>query len=52
MKVYLKTKLAPFKIPKEYIAIDEIPKSPLGKILKRELRKNYIENKTLTGTIL
>jgi long-chain acyl-CoA synthetase len=45
IKSYLKTKLAPFKIPKEYVAVDELPKSPVGKILKRELRKNYLAGK-------
>lgn len=46
LKSYLKTKLAPFKVPKEYNVVDELPKSPLGKILKRELKKIYIESKT------
>jgi long-chain acyl-CoA synthetase len=46
LKSYLKTKLAPFKVPKEYNVIDELPKSPLGKILKRELKKTYIDRKT------
>jgi long-chain acyl-CoA synthetase len=45
VKAYLKTKLAPFKVPKEYIIIDELPKNPAGKILKRDIRKNYIEGK-------
>jgi long-chain acyl-CoA synthetase len=45
IKSYLKTKLAPFKVPKEFVAVDELPKSPVGKILKRELRKNYLTGK-------
>jgi long-chain acyl-CoA synthetase len=45
LKNYLKTKLAPFKIPKEYITVEEMPKSGAGKILKREIRKQYSENK-------
>lgn len=43
LKSYLKTKLASFKVPKEYVAVDELPKSPAGKILKRELKRLYIE---------
>jgi long-chain acyl-CoA synthetase len=43
LKSYLKTKLAPFKVPKEYVAVDELPKSPAGKVLKRELKRAYIE---------
>lgn len=42
LKLFLKTRLSTFKIPKEYIAVTELPKSPTGKILKRELRKGAI----------
>jgi len=41
LKGYLKGRLAPYKMPKEFILIDEIPKSSAGKILKRELKKEY-----------
>lgn len=34
-------KLANFKRPREYIFVDAIPKSPVGKILRRKLRENY-----------
>ncbi len=43
LKRFLKTRLSPFKVPKEYIVLDELPKSPTGKILKRELRKRFID---------
>lgn len=33
-----KTKLAPFKVPKQIIFVDALPKNPSGKVLKRELR--------------
>ncbi|HUJ90848.1 MAG TPA: AMP-binding protein, partial [Syntrophorhabdales bacterium] len=38
VKSFLKGKLSPFKVPKEYVVVRELPKSPQGKILKRELR--------------
>ncbi len=41
MSGFLKSSLAPFKVPKEYIVVDELPKSPTGKILKRELRTQF-----------
>jgi long-chain acyl-CoA synthetase len=41
LKDYLKTRLAGFKVPKEYIAIEDLPKSSAGKVLKREVRKRY-----------
>lgn len=34
-------KLSPFKIPKKVIFLDALPKTPTGKILKREMRKSY-----------
>jgi long-chain acyl-CoA synthetase len=39
LKAFLKTSLASYKVPKEYILLDELPKAPTGKPLKRELRK-------------
>jgi long-chain acyl-CoA synthetase len=40
---YMKSRLAPFKAPKEYVTVIDFPRSPAGKILKRELRKQYLE---------
>jgi long-chain acyl-CoA synthetase len=45
VKAYLKTRLSPFKVPKEYIITTEFPKSQAGKILKREVKREYIEKK-------
>jgi len=33
--------LAPFKVPKKIIFVDALPKTPTGKILKRDMRKTY-----------
>jgi len=44
LKDYLKARLAGFKVPKEYIAVEELPKSGAGKVLKKEIRKQYIED--------
>jgi long-chain acyl-CoA synthetase len=43
LKVYLKSELAGFKVPKDYIIVDELPKSSAGKLLKREIRQQYGE---------
>jgi long-chain acyl-CoA synthetase len=40
---YLKSRLSPFKVPKEYRLVSDFPKSPAGKILKRELRTVTLE---------
>ena len=42
IKQYLKEQLAGYKVPKEYIAIEGLPKSAAGKVLKKELKKIVI----------
>ncbi len=41
IKTKLKKYLAPFKVPKVFIPVAELPKNNAGKILKRAIRKNY-----------
>ncbi len=41
LKTHLKSRLSGFKVPKEYIIVSDMPRSPAGKILKRELKKIY-----------
>jgi long-chain acyl-CoA synthetase len=41
LKAYLKQHLAPHKIPKQYLIVDELPKSAAGKILKRDIKKQF-----------
>jgi long-chain acyl-CoA synthetase len=43
LKEYLKSRLAGFKVPKEYIALAELPKNNAGKVLKRDIRRLYIK---------
>ncbi|MFP3144107.1 MAG: AMP-binding protein [Caldisphaera sp.] len=42
---YARNNLAHFKAPKEIIFVDSLPKSPSGKILKRELREQFKSRK-------
>lgn len=46
LKAYCKLHLSAFKVPKEFIAVSELPKSSSGKLLKRELKEQV-----LNGTI-
>jgi len=46
LHAFLESRLSAFKIPKEYIQVSELPKSPQGKILRREVRKLYKSDKT------
>ncbi|UXA18427.1 long-chain-fatty-acid--CoA ligase FadD2 [Mycobacterium sp. SMC-4] len=39
IKIYVRDNLARYKVPREVVFIDELPRNPTGKILKRELRE-------------
>ncbi len=39
IKTYVKENLARYKVPREVVFLDELPRNPTGKILKRELRE-------------
>ena len=45
LKSFLKTRLSGFKVPKLFVTVNELPKSPAGKILKRDVKKEYVEGK-------
>ncbi|PPR28929.1 MAG: 4-chlorobenzoate--CoA ligase [Alphaproteobacteria bacterium MarineAlpha9_Bin1] len=38
---FLKSTISSFKRPRKYFLVDEIPKSPVGKILRRKLREQF-----------
>lgn len=40
MRQFLKSRLSPYKIPKEIYNVKDFPRSPAGKILKRKLRES------------
>jgi long-chain acyl-CoA synthetase len=41
IKAFLKTRLSSFKVPKEFVLVEELPKSSAGKILKREVVRQF-----------
>jgi fatty-acyl-CoA synthase len=41
LTAFCRERLAAFKTPKYVVLVDELPKNPSGKILKRELRDAY-----------
>ena len=41
LKSQMKKKLAGFKIPQQFIILNELPKNVMGKVKKNELRKKY-----------
>lgn len=46
LKAYLKIHLSPFKVPKEFIAVTDLPKSSSGKLLKRTLKEKVLHGTT------
>ena len=43
IKAYVKDNLARYKVPREVVFLDELPRNPTGKILKRELREMELD---------
>lgn len=41
---FLSRRLAKFKIPKEFVFIGSLPRTPYGKVLKGELREKYLHS--------
>jgi fatty-acyl-CoA synthase len=46
VKDYVKDNLARYKVPREVVFLDELPRNPTGKVLKRELEKSGDESKS------
>jgi fatty-acyl-CoA synthase len=43
IKDYVKENLANYKVPREVVFVDELPRNPTGKVLKRELAERAVE---------
>jgi acyl-CoA synthetase (AMP-forming)/AMP-acid ligase II len=43
IKTYVREHLARYKVPREVVFLDELPRNPTGKILKQELREIEVE---------
>ncbi len=44
LKAYLKERLSPFKVPKDFIQLKDLPKSNSGKLLKRDLKQRVMSS--------
>ena len=40
LKAYIKSNLASYKVPREIVFLDELPRNATGKVLKRELAED------------
>jgi len=45
IKAFCKENLTPYKVPKEIVLVDDLPKSNIGKILRREIREQELAKK-------
>ena len=45
LKKYVKSNLANYKVPKEFVFLDELPRNQTGKVLKRELKEDKEEER-------
>jgi len=43
IKAYVKENLANYKVPREVVFVDELPRNQTGKVLKRELAERAVE---------
>ncbi|HWD63614.1 MAG TPA: acyl-CoA synthetase [Solirubrobacteraceae bacterium] len=50
VKAYVKENLARYKVPREVVFIDELPRNATGKVLKRELEESDDEDPDHEGT--
>jgi fatty-acyl-CoA synthase len=44
VKEFVRSNLARFKVPRDVAFLDELPRNPTGKVLKRELRERHVSN--------
>jgi fatty-acyl-CoA synthase len=44
LKAYIKANLASYKVPREIVFLEELPRNATGKVLKRELAKDDVES--------
>lgn len=51
LHAFCKAHLADFKVPKFYVTVDDLPRNPSGKILKRELREQFKDLAADTETL-
>ena len=42
LKAFCQERLARYKVPKQFVFVDALPYSPYGKVMKKELQKQYV----------
>lgn len=52
LRAYVRERLAGFKVPREFRIVDELPRTPTGKLRKHELRDQVVAPELAGGTVL
>lgn len=50
LKTHCREQLAPYKVPSRWEFVTELPKTTVGKVLRRELRRRELEARGEAGT--
>lgn len=50
VKAHCREQLARYKVPKQVAFVDELPKSPIGKVLRKDLRAQYLKDHPQAAT--
>jgi acyl-CoA synthetase (AMP-forming)/AMP-acid ligase II len=43
LEEHVRTGIAKYKVPREWHVVDELPRNPSGKVLKRQIRDDYVD---------
>jgi fatty-acyl-CoA synthase len=46
LAAFLADRLAKYKVPKDFVLVEALPRTPYGKVVKGELRESYLEKRT------
>ncbi|WP_017583641.1 AMP-binding enzyme [Nocardiopsis valliformis] len=46
LQAYLRERIAGYKVPRSFDFVDELPRTPSGKLLKHQLRRRYFKTDT------
>ena len=47
LEAFLRTALAAYKVPREYVVLPQVPRSDSGKLLRRVARARYLEQRAV-----
>ena len=51
LKAFCRERLAPYKVPADYEVVADLPKSQIGKVLRRQLRQRELERRVGEATV-